>query len=207
VRPLTLAQSQALLDAVAGHRLALLYHLALLLGLRKGELLGLRWDDFDPTGGTLKITGQVQTIGGKTERSNSPKSEASRRVLPLPITTVALVQALRTAQQEESERLGAALLVQGLMFPSEAGTPIIPRNLSRHWYGLLQAVQLPTQPFHILRHTAATRLDEVGASEAVKAAVLGHGPRSVTGGYVHASPEEMRTAIERVEERLLKRGI
>src|SRR5205814_7031109 len=86
--PLTPAQSGALLTIVEGHRLSALYHVALTLGPRKGELLGLRWADLNWDAATLKITQQVQSIGGTT-RFETPKSSTSVRTLPLTVGLVA----------------------------------------------------------------------------------------------------------------------
>jgi integrase len=84
IAPLSIEQAKKLLAAVAGHRLETLYRIALGLGLRRGEVLGLRWSDVDLEGRVLRITGQVQTIKGKTMRTDSPKSQAGVRAIPLP---------------------------------------------------------------------------------------------------------------------------
>lgn len=216
--PFTLAQSRAILKAVKGHRLEVLYHIALLLGLRKGEVLGLRWVDFNEAAATIKVTQQIQTVDGET-RPETPKSETSRRTLPLPPLVIELLQTHWQEQQEERRRLGVEWHEHGLIFPNEHGKPMLPRNLSRHWYKVLAAAGIGQKvrdtvrkrteylgklPFHRLRHTAATRLSENGASEAVIAAILGHSRSGVTAGYVHASLDEMRAAIERVDRLLRK---
>src|SRR5581483_3881759 len=64
-----------------------------------------------------------------------------------------------------------------------------------HYYKMLKRAKLPTMPLHRLRHTAATRLDSVKATEACKAAILGHGPATVTGGYIHVSLDDKRQAL------------
>jgi integrase len=109
------------------------------------------------------------------------------------------------------------------LFPSEAGTPLIPSNFSRHWrgerpnnaagngtgngkqhIGIRQHAGLaPTVTFHHLRHTCATRLMELGVAEEIRAAILGHGKRGITQHYAHATVAAMRRALEAYEQLLL----
>lgn len=224
---LTPAQARALLGAVAGHRLEALYALVLLLGLRKGEVLGLRWRDVDFEQATITIAGQVQTVEGRTQRLDRTKTEEGMRALPITPRIVALLRAQWARLQEERRRMGVEWKEHGLVFPSEVGTPISPRNLSTHYYaalaraGLVEtkapAAKLPGVsgppkstlvrvgkpiPFHALRHTALTRLAERAAEYVVKG-IAGHTPGDVTGGYLHATMNEMRIAIEGAEQLLL----
>jgi integrase len=221
---LSVDESRALLAAIRGHRLALLYEVALLYGPRKGELLGLRWSDVDLEGMRFHITGQVQTIGGETKRHDRTKTEDSRRTLPLtPYLESRFREQWAMLQQERrSERW----IEHGLVFPSEVGTPMTPRNLSTHYYDALVRAELiasvapapkaagvagpkptkrkaigPKIPFHVLRHTALTRLAEVAPRHVVQA-IAGHAPGDVTDGYLHATETEMRQAISRLEETL-----
>jgi integrase len=221
---LSVEQSRALLAAVQGHRLALLYEVALLYGLRKGELLGLRWSDVDLGAMRFHVTGQVQTIAGETKRHDRTKTEDSQRTLPL--TPYLVVRFREQWAALQLERRGKDWREHGLVFPSEVGTPISPRNLSTHYYNALVRAELiasvapapkpagkagpkptrrtatgPKIPFHTLRHTALTRLAEVAQRHVVQA-IAGHASGDVTDGYLHATEAEMRQAIERLEEKL-----
>jgi integrase len=100
VTPLTQEQANHLLAAVAGHRLEALYRLALSLGLRRGEALGLRWADIDFEKQTLRITGALQRVQGKLERSE-PKTRAGARTLLLPDVLVKLLTEHKQRQDEE----------------------------------------------------------------------------------------------------------
>jgi len=202
---LTIEQERALRCAIGDHRLALLYDLALLQGLRRGELLGLLISEYNAALGTIKVTGQIQTIDGETKRHSSPKSENGIRELPLTPRQQQLIETHLARLRDERARLGLEWHEHGLIFPSEVGTPMIPRNLSRHYYKALKRAQLHTMAFHRLRHTAATRLDSIKATEACKAAILGHGPASVTGGYIHVSLDDKRAALLESEREMLKR--
>ncbi len=193
-------------EGLADARLELLYDLALLQGLRRGELLGLLISEYDRARGTIKVSGQVQTIGGVTARQGSPKSENSIRELPLTPRQQGLIERHLARLQDERLRFDLDWKEHGLLFPSEHGTPMIPRNLSRHYYQSQKRAGIDRHSFHTMRHTAATRLDAVKASPAVTAAILGHGPASVTGGYIHVSIEEKRAALLESERVMLRRA-
>jgi integrase len=189
-------QIHTLLHAAEGHRLAALYHTVLTLGLRKGEVLGLRWSDLDWKNATLKVRQQVQTVRGKTQ-TETPKTDAGMRTLPIPPLLLARLRAHWEYQQ--TERLKPDWHEHGVVFPSEVGTFLIPRNLIRHYHGILERVGLAGVRFHDLRHTCMSLLDYVGATEAVGGAILGHSKRNVTQWYTHANARRMREAVEAIE--------
>lgn len=201
--PLSYAAARALLAAVQGHRLATLYALALILGLRLGELLGLRWADLDWTAQTLAVTQQVQATRGKAQ-IGPPKTEAGRRMLPLPAPLVALLREHLERQQRERAGQGAAWEDHGLIFPSERGTPLAPRNLERHYYAARAQAGIPeTVNFHLVRHTVATWLAELGINETVIAAILGHSRQGVTALYTHVTQAAMRRGLEAIAKEVL----
>lgn len=228
---LTMDQQQRLRAELEGDRLELLYDLMLLQGLRRGEALGLLISEYDRKKGTLRISGQIQTIEGRTRRSGSPKSENSIRDLPLTPRQRALAETCLDRLAEERRAKGMEWKEHGLLFPSEKGTPIIPRNLNRHWYdtcvraGVTPSVSPPEKmkgvsgpkptkriatggkvPLHNMRHTAASRLDATGASPAVTAAILGHGPGSVTASYIHPALSSLLDALLSSEREMLRQA-
>jgi integrase len=189
-------QVAALLDAVQGHRLELLYHLAIRLGIRKGELLGLRRSDVNFDMRTIKIAQQVTNVGSKTIVT-TPKTARSKRTLPIPDD---LIPSLR--QHLDRLVIEAAhnhdWQEHGLLFPSENGTPIQPRNLIRHFKIALEHAKLPNIRFHDLRHTAASLMDLDGVPTSVVQSLLGHSDATMTRHYSgHADMEAMRRAVER----------
>jgi integrase len=210
--PLTPEQTISLLNAVDGHRLCALYHIALTLGLRLGEMLGLQWGDIDWQAQTLTIRRQVQETSGQVAVRNATKTNASLRVLPLPPRLLARLEALW-------ETRGEALF----LFPSEEGTLLIPSNFERHWRGGLarsytkkdgtrgksvivgvrqKAGLSANVKFHHLRHTVATRLMEQGTPDEIRDAIMGHGKKGIRGHYAHATLTAMREALEKYEQRL-----
>lgn len=200
-RALTVDEACQLLTAVEPHRIAALYHVTLLLGLRKGEVSGLRWSDLSWEKEELKIAQQVQVVNGKTIFT-TPKSDTSRRTLPIPPLLLKRLQQHCDNQQEERTLLGPEWKEHNLIFPTEVGTPISPRNLSRYFYQALDKAGLEDVRFHDLRHTAATFLGELGVSESVIGTILGHSGGSVTRKYVHATKTAMRMAVEQIEQLL-----
>ncbi len=128
-RGLTVAQAQQLLQAVRHSRWHPLYVLALLLGMRRGELLGLRWADIDLVAGTLTVRQNLVRAGGEL-RFQAPKTRRSRRTLPLPPQVQAALRRQRDAQEAERTAAGSSWADNGLVFTTSLGTPIEPRNLT-----------------------------------------------------------------------------
>lgn len=100
ITPLDLAQARKLLDAVAGHRLEALYRVALSLGMRRGEVCGLRWKDVDFEQATLSVNGSLQRFGGKLHWT-APKTAASVRTLALPPALLETLRRHKARQEEE----------------------------------------------------------------------------------------------------------
>src|SRR5262249_46507331 len=101
MQALTPEQARAFLDAVRGDRLQVLYTVALSLGLRQGEALGLRWQDVDLEAGTRRVAVALQRINGQPPRLVEPKTKQSRRTLPIPPALAAHLRAHRIRQVED----------------------------------------------------------------------------------------------------------
>jgi integrase len=201
--PLSPAQANALLAAVKGHRLEVLYRVALSLGLRKGEIIGLRWSDIDFEARTLRIVQTVQRISGELI-ADGPKSKQSKRLLAIPDVLIAALQQHRERQDEEREAMGDLWQDHDLVFPSEVGTPLEPRNLSRHFKSVLRKAELPESTrFHDLRHSCATMLIAQGVHPRVVMEYLGHSQIAITmNTYGHVLPESQREAAAKIDELL-----
>lgn len=200
VQPFTPDQARAFLASIQGDRLEALYTVALSLGLRQGEALGLRWSDVDLERGMLTVRMALQRVGGKLQLVE-PKTERSRRTLRLPQVTLAALKAHRVRQLEERLLAGAQWQDSGLVFTSTIGTPMEPRNAFRRYQEALSRAGLPHFRFHDLRHTAATLLLAQGVHPRVIMEILGHSQISLTmNTYSHVVPalgDEAATRMDR----------
>jgi len=201
-RGLTVGQAKSLLDAVAGERLQALYVLAVYLGLRRAEVLGLRWDDIDLDAERLQVTQTLQRVEGSLQLL-PPKTRHSRRTVPLPPPCVEALRQHRARQDRERLALGPAWTDSGLVFTTTIGTPIEPDNLRRSWDKVREATGDPPARFHDLRHTCVSLLLDAGTPPHVVREIVGHSAIDVTMTiYAHASLDEKRTAMRRLGERL-----
>lgn len=194
IRTLTPDEARRLLAATEQHRLRALYWTALLLGLREGELCGLRLEDLNLEAGTLRPSQAVQRQEGKLVFIPL-KTDASQEALPIPEPLLTVLRAHVAALAEQQGVSGWR--EHGLLFPSEIGTPLEPRNLIRHFKTVLKAANLPDIPFHNLRHTCGTLLAVLGTHARSIQAVLRHASHHTTlMYYVHADTSTERAAVE-----------
>jgi integrase len=202
VVPLAPGEARAALDAARGHRLEALFTVALFLGLRQGEILGLRWTDVDLDAGTLAVTQALQRVDGALILK-APKTEKSRRRLTLPATVVAALRAHRDRQTFERQAYGEHWKESGLVFTTTIGTPIDPRNALRSWQKLLVGAGLPRRTFHVTRHTAVSMFISEGVPLKVIQEILGHSVLSTTADvYGHLYPQAFTEAAEAMERAL-----
>ncbi len=191
MRPLSEAEARTFLDAArkAGDRFEALYVLAITTGLRRGELLGLRWDDADLDRGTLRVGRALVREGGRHVLGET-KTRRGRRRVNLTSRTVAALKAHRKSQLEKRVRLAGLYEDHGLIFTSENGTPLNPGNLvKRSFKPLLKRAGLPEIRFHDLRHTCATLLLGRGVHPKIVQELLGHATIAMTlDTYSHYLP-------------------
>jgi integrase len=191
---LTPGEAQRLLQAAQEDRLAALWRVALSLGLRHGEVLGLRWCDVDLDRGTLWIAVNLQRINGALVLVK-PKKQENLRTLALPASLIAALRQHKGRQLQEKLVAGARWHDHGLVFCTRIGTPISPRNLLRSLQMLLDRAHLPHMRFHDLRHSCATLLLAQGVPVKVVQEILGHTDPHVTLGiYQHVVMEDRRQA-------------
>lgn len=169
-----------------------LYVLAIATGLRKGELLGLRWEDVDFFSGTIHIRQTVGEIKGKGIVIGEPKSDRSRRAIAVPGYALDVLW-------EYKEKEGRT---EGLVFVSTRKTPLSPRNIVRYFKEALRRAGLPdTIRFHDLRHTTATLMLREGVHPKVVQATLGHSQIGLTmDTYSHVMPDIQRDAADKMEK-------
>jgi integrase len=198
-------QARRLLAAAAGHRLQALFGVALGLGLRQGEALGLKWSDVDFESATLKVRRSLQRLDGRLILSET-KTERSQRVVQMPTTVVELVRAHRLRQLAERLEAGPLWSEQDLVFATRAGRPLDARNVLRAFAVVLRRGDLPAIRFHDLRHSCATILLSQGVAPRVVMDILGHSQIGLTmNTYAHVLPSLRDDAASRMEEALAAR--
>jgi len=170
--------------------------------LRRGEVLGLRWVDFDAELATLRVEQAIQRAGGQLVVVE-PKTPRSRRLLPVPRLAAAALERHRSRQARERLKAGAEWHDLGLIFTTSIGTPIEPRNLNRQFGELRQKAGLETLRLHDLRHACATFLLASGVEPRTVMEILGHSTYRLTMDlYGHALPERMAAAAVAMDRTL-----
>ena len=196
--PLTADEARKFLATANGHRLQSLFELALHTGLRKGELLGLRWEDLDLDAGTAAIRRTLQrtSTGGLTTLPT--KTCASERRIALPTRCLHSLKLHHEQQKREREAAGAMWQRDEPVFTTVQGRPIDPTNLTRTFNALLHKASLRRIRFHDLRHSTATLLLEQGVELVVIKELLGHAHIGVTATvYAHVRLRLPRYASHR----------
>lgn len=202
VQPLTVDEARQLLAAAKGDRLYALWAVALAVGLRRGEALGLRWCDVNLDEGTLRVVQTLQRANGRL-MIVPPKSERSRRTIPLPVIAVAALREHRKAMVAAALRSGRTCADADLVFTTTLGTPLEPRNVNRSFALLQDRAGLRRVRLHDLRHTCASLLLAQGVPARVVMDTLGHSAIAVTmNTYSHVMPVLQREAAQRMDDAL-----
>ncbi|MFD4874671.1 tyrosine-type recombinase/integrase [Streptomyces sp. NPDC058420] len=195
--PLTSDEARQFLTAAQQHRHAALFELALRTGLRKGKLLGLRWEDLDLNAGTATIRHTLQRTNGSGLTTLPTKTISSERRIALPASCVASLRAHRARQAKERQQADTNGIGSGYVFARPDGRPIEPATLTRHFNALLRHAHLRPIRFHDLRHSTATLLLEQGVELVVIKELLGHAHIGVTATvYAHVRLRLQRQAID-----------
>ena len=200
MRALSPAQARVFLDAARGHRLAALFSVAVALGLRQGEILGLRWGDIDLDKRVLTVRAAMQRVKGRGLTFVDLKSDRSRRVVDLPLVLVRALRAHRARQHEERLKAGPAWRDHGLVFPTGLGTPLDGPNVTKYLQRLLGRAGLERLRFHDLRHSCASLCAAQGLSAHDVSRLLGHADIRLTlNTYTHLFEEGRRRAADAMD--------
>lgn len=193
MRPLSAEEARGLLEAASGDRLEAFYVLALHTGMRRGELLGLKWEDVDFVSAVpaLRVRRTLTRTGnGKGLTLGEPKTRKSRRTVRLTPRAVEALKHHRARQAEEKLKVGTPYEDSRLVFAGEGGGLINPSNLrQRSFAALLKKAGLPHITFHDLRHTCASLLFQRNVHPKLVQELLGHASVAITlDTYSHMLP-------------------
>lgn len=202
IQPLTPVEAKKLLAAVRGDRLEALYTVALALGLRQGEALGLQWTALNLEAGTLTVRTALQKQDGAYVLVE-PKTEKSRRTVKLPDVCLTALRIHRERQSGERDMAEAWGNTWDLVFTDEEGRPLSRYKVTRRFQAILEEGGIGKHRFHDLRHTAATLLLAQGVPLRVIQELLGHSLLATTADiYTHVLPVLMADAAARMDAAL-----
>jgi integrase len=196
-------QLAKLLELVRGSRLCIPVLLAIATGLRRGEILALRWRNVDLKAGTLAVRQALEsTRDGLSFKQ--PKTQKSRRLVPLPPFAVEALREHRKRQAEERLRIGPAYKDHDLVCAAPDGRPWDPDSFSPAFAKFVRRSGLPPIRFHDLRHSHATLLLKHGIHPKVVSERLGHSTVGLTlDTYSHVLPGLQEQATRILEEAIL----
>jgi integrase len=184
----TVQELRVFLAHVEDDRLYGLWLLAASTGMRRGELLGLQWPDFDPGRARVAVRRSLVTVGHEVVVSE-PKTANGRRSVALDPATVAGIKAWRKRQMAERLAWGPAWTDSSLVFTRENGRPLHPREVTRAFTCHVLAAGVPVIRLHDLRHTHATLALAAGVHPKIVQERLGHSSIAITlDTYSHAVP-------------------
>lgn len=218
IEPYDIEEVQRLLAEAAKHRNSARWSVALALGLRQGEALGLQWSDVDLANGTIRVRknrlrpkylhGCGGTCGGKpgyckqrvrkNEDTANTKSRAGRRVIGLPDELGRLLALHKAEQARDRRRARQEWRETGYVFTSTLGEPLVPSTDYDAWKDLLKNAKVRDGRLHDARHTAATVLLILGVPERVVMQIMGWSSTAMAARYQHVTGGILADVAKRV---------
>ena len=179
-----------------------LFATTLVLGLRRGEVLALSWDDVDLDDNVIRVRRSLQRLDGTLQLVET-KTRSSTATLAVPPSLIAILARHRIQQQVDRLALGEAWPGLDLVFTSSTGTALEPRNVTREWDRLRRQADLPHLRLHDLRHSCATILTAFGVHPRIVMEMLRHSEIGITmNTYAHVAPLLQRAAADALEAAL-----
>jgi integrase len=199
IRILGKDEISALLAAAKGTPIYVPVLVAVTTGVRRGELLGMRWSDLDLKAGTLTVNQSVERIKGKVT-FKAPKTKTSRRSITLPSATMQALQEHRSAQAADRLMLGVGRDPRGLVFTRADGEPLDADSLTKAFGRLVAATDVTRITLHGLRHTHISHLLMDGVHVKVVSERAGHANVNITlSAYAAYIPSMQADAALRVD--------
>jgi integrase len=191
-------QALTLLESVKQHRLGVVLLVDLTTGIRRGELLALRWSDVDLEKGTLFVSKTVDYIPHYGYVENGAKTKAGKRTIKLPAFVVEILKTHKEKQHALKANAGDKWIEKDLVFCGLTGNYFSPNYLLRLFKKVLVDAGLPHMRFHDLRHSAATILLAMGIHPKVVQELLGHSSFLITMNlYGHVFPSMLDEVVEK----------
>jgi integrase len=202
VRPWTADEAKRFLTACKPDPLYAAFVLLVLYGLRRGEVLGLRWQDIDYEGGTIRVEQQLQRVGGEMHLG-PVKTRAGHRQLPLLKLARETLESQARTQARHRVEMSAAWPDTDLVFTTRTGRPVEPRNFVRSFRRICEAHDIRLIKLHHVRHTVASLLKALGVPARDAQVILGHSRLAVTLEiYTHTDDDAQLDALTRLHDLL-----
>jgi len=178
--------------------------LALFTGMRRGEILGMEWQDIDYEKRTINISRTSQYLSGKGVFTKEPKTELSKRQITIPISIITLLQEYKLHQNREVERLANLWNPSNRLFTTWDGKPMNPDTVTDWFAKFIKRNNLPHVTFHGLRHTNVSLLIADGVDVRTIASRVGHAnPTTTLNLYSHMLRKSDQIAADSLEKRIL----
>jgi len=195
------------LDVAASSRFSDFYFLAVLTGLRRSELAGLRWENIDLARARLSVAETLQRLTGLGLVTGQPKTDRSRRTVALAPSALKLLRNIQGRQLEQRLEYGQLWQNTGYVFTQETGAPVDPDMVSKDFPRLIRKAGLPHLTFRGLRHAHASLALSAGINLKIVSERLGHAGVEITADiYSHVLPGMDAAAALAVEEVLQLQG-
>ncbi|MGW2301704.1 tyrosine-type recombinase/integrase [Streptomyces sp. NPDC001809] len=202
--PWSLDETLDFLTAARKDPLYAAFVLAIALGFRRGEVVGLRWENVDLDKREIRVRTQRQRVAGEVYEDD-PKGRRRKQTLPLPAICVAPLRRQRLKQAAARERAGEKWTETGYVFTTRTGQPIEPRNLYRSFTRVAKNAGLRVVRLHDARHGTAL-LTAAGVPPRVVMEILGHSQIAVTMNvYTHVVQDTQREAVSHMDRLLRSR--
>ncbi len=192
------------LEVAKEDRYYIAFLIAITTGMRKGEILGLRWKDIDFEKNTLSVR-QTFARAEKGHDFQEPKSSSSFRSIALPPDTIEALRLHKVQQAKEKLKAGSLYQDMGMVVATSVGTPVLSRNLDRTWFKLMEKAGVSRIRFHDLRHTHATLMLKNGVHPKIVSERLGHSNIGITlDTYSHVLPGLQEAAAKQFADALFR---
>lgn len=208
IEPLTLDEVRRFLDAARGSRFEAAFVLAVVTGVRLGELLALRWEDIDlGAAPAIRVRGSLQRLDGVGLQILEPKTAQSVRDVAIGRLAAEALRGHRVRQAEERLAIGTSWIDRGLVFPNHWGDYMNPEWFRRREFGhVLARAGLRKIRFHDLRHTFATLQLANNQPLKIVSEMMGHTRIAITQDlYTHVSAAMQRSAADALDRALSAR--
>lgn len=196
-----------ILEAAKDTKYEVPVYLAATTGMRRGEVLGLKWEDINFENSTLRVM-RALSITEEGLELKAPKTKKSKRTIVLAPTMIDVLTKHKARQAECKLLLGKDYKKNDLVVCLDDGQPIHPNSFSDGFHDFLKNNKLPRIRFHDLRHTHATQLLELGIHPKIVSERLGHSTINITlDTYSHVMPNMQRDAVQQLDEKILKKKV